>query len=71
MCVAIPSKIVEITGDTAIAEVGGQKVKARVDLLAGVKVGDYVLIHAGFAITIMDEDQALETLKVMEEVGML
>jgi len=71
MCVAIPSKIVEIVGGTAIAEVGGQKVKARVDLLAGVKVGDYVLIHAGFAITIMDEDQALETLQIMDEVGML
>ena len=71
MCVAIPSKIVEIVGGTAIAEVGGQKVKARVDLLAGVKVGDYVLIHAGFAITIMDEDQALETLQIMEEVGIL
>ncbi len=71
MCVAIPSKIVEIDGDTAIAEVGGQKVNARVDLLKGVKVGDYVLIHAGFAITIMDEDQALETLQIMEEVGIL
>ena len=71
MCVAIPSKIVEITGATAIAEVGGQKVKARVDLLAGVKVGDYVLIHAGFAIRILDEDQALETLQIMDEVGML
>jgi hydrogenase expression/formation protein HypC len=42
-----------------------------VDLLTGVKVGDYVLIHAGFAITIMDEDQALETLQIMEEVGIL
>jgi len=71
MCVAVPSRIVAIEGPTAIVDVAGSRVKARVDLLEGAKVGDYVLVHAGFAITVVDEDEAKETLAVMREVGLL
>ncbi len=71
MCVAVPSKVIEIDGDTATIEVGGQRAQARVDLLKGIKVGDYVLVHAGFAITVMDDEQAHKTLEVMRDIGML
>ena len=71
MCVAVPSKIVEIEDTTAVVEVTGTRVKARLDVLPEAKVGDYVLVHAGFAITIVDEEEALETLQVMKEVGLI
>lgn len=71
MCVAIPAKIVLIEGDSATVEIGGSESKARLDLLEDVEVGDYVLVHAGFAITTVDEDHARETLDLLREVGML
>ncbi len=71
MCVAIPSRIVAIEGETATIEVGGNRSTARVDLIEDVGVGDYVLVHAGFAITKLDPDDARETLALMGEVGML
>ena len=71
MCVAIPSKIVKIEDDTATVEVGGCQSTARIDLIDDLKVGDYVLVHAGFAISTVDEEYALETLAMLREVGML
>ncbi len=71
MCVAIPSRIVEIDGPTATVEVGGSQVAARLDLVEGAKVGDYVLVHAGFAITLLDAEDARETLSLMEEAGIV
>jgi hydrogenase expression/formation protein HypC len=72
MCVAIPSKVVEIEGDTATVELGGNRSTARIDLIEeDVKIGDYVLVHAGFAISTVDEEYAKETLAMLSEVGML
>ncbi len=71
MCVAIPSKVVEIEDDTATVELGGNRSTARIDLIDDVEVGDYVLVHAGFAINKVDEDYAKETLAMLTEVGML
>lgn len=71
MCVAIPSKIVAIEGDTATVEVTGSRSTARVDLIEGAQVGDYVLVHAGFAITKLDPEEARETLALMSEVGLI
>jgi len=71
MCVAIPSKVVEIKDNVATVELGGNRSSARLDLIEDVKVGDYVLVHAGFAITTVDEQYALETLAMLTEVGML
>lgn len=71
MCVAIPSRIVEIEGATATVEVGGSRVAARLDLVDGAALGDYVLIHAGFAITLLDAEDARETLSLMEEAGIV
>lgn len=71
MCVAVPSRIIAIDDNTATVEVSGTRIKARLDVLPQAKVGDYVLIHAGFAITVLEEKEALETLAVMKEVGLL
>lgn len=71
MCVAVPSRIIEIEQDTAVVDVGGTQVRARLDLLPEAEVGDYVLIHAGFAITVVDESEALQTLTLMKEIGLL
>ncbi|MCJ7506645.1 HypC/HybG/HupF family hydrogenase formation chaperone [Candidatus Bathyarchaeota archaeon] len=68
MCLAVPAKILEITGDKAIADFGGVKREVMVNLLANVKVGDYVIVHTGFAIETLDEREALETLKLWKEI---
>ena len=71
MCVAIPSKVVKIEDNMATVELGGNQSTARIDLIDDVKLGDYVLVHAGFAISTVDEEYALETLAMLTEVGML
>lgn len=70
MCLSIPSKIVEILPDNyAIVDTMGVKRKVSLDLMSEpVKIGDYVLIHVGYAMTKMREEDALESLKVYEEI---
>lgn len=67
MCLAIPMKIMEIDGASAVVDAGGVSRKARVDLLPDLRVGDYVLMHAGLAIAKVDADEAEETLAVFRE----
>lgn len=67
MCLSIPSKVISIDGDMAIVSVGGTEYEASLQLLTDVKVGDYILLHTGFAIQKISEEEALETLKVFEE----
>ena len=50
MCLAVPGKIVEINGNTAVIDYGGVKREARIDFIPDAKVGDYVIVHTGFAI---------------------
>ncbi len=68
MCLAIPSKILSINDSVAEVEVAGTVIKASLLLLPEAGVGDYVLVHAGFAIQLLDEDEAIETLKLWEEI---
>jgi len=68
MCLAVPMKVVEIEGPIAQVEEGGVRRKARVDLVEGVQVGDYVIVHAGIAIERLDQEEAEETLRLFEEV---
>ncbi len=68
MCIGIPVKIKKIDGITAIASAGGAERKIGIDLTPDVKVGDYVLLHAGFAIEKINEADAKETLKLLEEM---
>jgi len=68
MCLARPMKVVEINGDTGVVETGGVRQDAGFQLLEGVKAGDYVIVHAGFAIQRLDEAEALETLALFKEL---
>lgn len=69
MCLGVPMKIVRKDGDTVVAEVDGVQKEANVMLLGEeVGVGDYVIVHAGFAISRLDEEYATETLRLMREV---
>ncbi len=71
MCVAIPAKVKSIDGSIADVEVGGVSRKVSMQLTPEVQKGDYVLVHTGFAIHIIDEQEAQETLKLFEELGAL
>ncbi len=70
MCLSIPSKIIEILPDNyAIVDTMGVKRKVSLDLMPEpVDIGDYVLIHVGYAMTKMREEDALESIKVYEEI---
>lgn len=68
MCIAVPMQITSIDNDTAVAELDGIKREASLMLLTDeVKVGDFVIVHAGFAISRLDENDALETLAMMRQ----
>lgn len=74
MCLAIPGKIVELVDDEnriAKVDVGGVRRNVNVAMLdeEGVRVGDYVLIHVGFAMSKIDEREAEETLRLLREIG--
>ena len=69
MCVGVPMQVISIDGDQAMTEVDGVKREANLMLLdQGVVVGDFVIVHAGFAISKLDEEDARETLALMREV---
>ena len=68
MCLAIPLKLLEIHGADAIGEAGGMKRAVRVDFLPNARVGDYVMVHAGFAIEKVDEEQARLDREAWEEL---
>jgi len=68
MCLAIPTLIKSIEGTTARAEIGGVERIVSLALTPEARVGDYVLIHTGFAINVIDEEEALETLDLFEEI---
>ena len=67
MCLAVPLKIISIDGKTAVGEASGLTQKLRVDFIPGLKVGEYVMVHAGFAIQRMPEEQARENLDCIQE----
>ena len=69
MCLAIPARIVELQGDNAVVDAMGNRFKAKTTLLAEAKLGDLVLIHAGFAISLVDEEEAKKTWKLIEEIN--
>jgi len=68
MCYAVPAKVVEIRGDMGIVDFGNGVRREIMLGLVNAKVGDYVLVHAGFAIKVLDEKSALEILKEFEEI---
>ena len=68
MCLAVPLKIVEIDGLDAVGEVEGLRMRMRLDFIREPKVGEYVIVHAGFAIERLPEKQALEDIEAWAEV---
>jgi hydrogenase expression/formation protein HypC len=69
MCLAIPALIKSINGKEAEAEIGGISRRISLWLTPEAKVGDYVLIHTGYAINVLDQEEALETLRLLEELS--
>ena len=68
MCLAIPLKIVEIDGKEALGEALGMRRKIRLDFIRDARIGEYVMVHAGFAIERLEESQALEDIGAWEEM---
>ncbi|MBC7253025.1 MAG: HypC/HybG/HupF family hydrogenase formation chaperone [Actinobacteria bacterium] len=70
MCLAIPAEVVELReNETALVEIGGVRKVVSLMLMDGVEAGDYVLVHAGFAIERVDREEAERTLAVLEEAA--
>lgn len=67
MCIAIPGKVVEIAGAVAKVDVAGTRKEASLMLMEDVQIGDYVIVHAGFAIQKVDDAEAQETLRLLSE----
>lgn len=74
MCLAVPGKILEISekdGLTRLAKVsfGGAVKDVNISFVPGAKVGDYVIVHVGFALNIIDEEEALKSLEYLKQMG--
>jgi hydrogenase expression/formation protein HypC len=69
MCLAVPARIVELEGDRAVVDALGNRWKAKTTLLPEAKLGDLVLIHAGFAISLVDEEEAKQTWQLIAEIS--
>lgn len=69
MCLAIPARVMSIEGQEAEVELGGISRKISILLTPEVKVGDYVLLHTGYAINVIDEEEAMETLELLAEMA--
>jgi hydrogenase expression/formation protein HypC len=69
MCLAIPALIKSINGEQAVADIEGLRRDISLQLTPEAKVGDYVLLHTGYAISIIDPDEAEETLKLLREMA--
>jgi hydrogenase expression/formation protein HypC len=68
MCLAIPMEVLKIDGQSAEVQVGGTRQTVRLDLISEFpEVGDFVIVHAGFALTRLDREEAIATLKLFEE----
>ena len=68
MCLGIPMRIKSINGEFAEVESGRLNRTINIQMLSSVKVGDYVIVHAGFAIQKVDSDKAKETLRLVDEI---
>lgn len=69
MCLGVPMQVIEVDNDTALAEMDGVRREASLMMLPDqVSVGDYLIVHAGFAISRLDKEEAEETLRLMREL---
>lgn len=68
MCLAVPTRVVRIAGDEGEAEIGGVLRRISLVFTPEARVGDYVLLHAGFSISVLDEASARESLTLLDEM---
>ena len=68
MCLAVPLRLIEINGDEAVGEAMGVRRRVRVDFIRDAKIGDFVIVHAGFAIERLSEQQAEADLDAWREI---
>ncbi len=68
MCLAVPVQVVSIQGSEAEVDIGGVRRRVSIMLTPEAKVGDYVLLHTGYAISVIDEAEAKETLDILTEM---
>ena len=68
MCIAAPAQIMEINDNVAIVDFGGVRQQAKLDLVEEVEVGKYVLVHSGYAIEVLTEQAAKESLEAWDEL---
>uniref|UniRef100_Q478N7 Hydrogenase expression/formation protein (HUPF/HYPC) n=1 Tax=Dechloromonas aromatica (strain RCB) TaxID=159087 RepID=Q478N7_DECAR len=72
MCLAIPAQVVELRpDDNALVDLAGVKKEISLALVEGVAVGDYVIVHVGYALNKLDPEEAEKTLKLFAEIGQL
>ncbi len=72
MCLAIPARVIEIgENDMAVVDLGGVRKEISLALVDGVAVGDYVIVHVGFALQRLDADEAEKTLALFREMAQL
>ncbi|MHB8806747.1 MAG: HypC/HybG/HupF family hydrogenase formation chaperone [Anaerolineaceae bacterium] len=75
MCLGVPGKILKIYEDNSIkmseVDFNGVTMKVCLETTPQAKIGDYVIVHAGFAITLLEEDEALETLAMLDQISKL
>jgi hydrogenase expression/formation protein HypC len=69
MCLAIPARIIELEGDRAVVDAMGNRWRAKTTLLPEAKLGDLVLMHAGFAISLIDEEEAKKTWELLAQIN--
>ena len=68
MCLGVPARIISVEGEMATVSVGGVEYSASLRLLQDAALGDYVIIHAGFAIEKVNPEEALETIRLIHEI---
>lgn len=68
MCLGLPAKVLSIEGNNSTVEMMGVTNTVSIELLDNVKIGDYVLVHAGCAIQILDEEEAVKTIEIFNEI---
>ncbi len=71
MCLAIPAEVLKVDGTKGVVDYGGLEQEVSLDLVEDVHVGDYVLVHVGFAIEKLSKEAALETLAIFKELEAL
>jgi len=73
MCLAMPVKVIQIglgpAGDAALVDLGGVRKEISLALLDGIEVGDYVILHAGYALSRLDPEEAQRTLEAFSDLG--